>query len=251
MLSMQPHLPKISCLCITNNRVALLQKSIALFKAQGYPHKEMVVVYLSTDISTRHFLRWVSDHEVKAVEVPYEDTLSLGDLRNISIAEASGEYICTWDDDDWFHPDRLRAQYESIVQAGKWANVLLNMVMLDNTCTQAYLSSQWLWEPSMMCSKQFIVDNDLVYPSINKREDTYFLGKLKAQDVIAPLQDPKLYIYCYTGHNTCSAEHFKKLFSLAQPLTVENSELVSRLYNQVEPDQVTLAAFDRVDWRRV
>lgn len=235
MIGIENNPLKISCLCITRNRVPLLKKSILLFENQTYPNKELVIVYLSIDDATKAFLASLNSKFIKSVEVTYDTELTLGDLRNISIAEASGDYVCTWDDDDWFHPERLRIQIQGIIDSGKKASVFLNILMLNNVTQEAYISNRWLWEASMLCSRRFILENDLVYPSINKREDTYFMKKINSPEIITPLRNPKMYIYCYTGMNTCNEAHFQKLFSFAKKLSASNAELIARIYNQNAP----------------
>ena len=239
--------PKVSCLCITRNRVSLLKKSIQMFENQTHSHKEMVIVYLAIDFATKDFLATITNTTIKTVEVAWDPELTLGDLRNISIAEASGDYVCTWDDDDWFHPARLKFQLEGIVNSNKKASVLLNLLMLDNTTGDAYLSSRWLWESSMMCERKFILDKNLVYPSINRREDTYFMKKINSPDIIKPLNNPKMYIYCYTGINTCNQAHFNKLFSYAKKLPLQCAEIVSKIYNQGETQSAPIKALNDLE----
>lgn len=236
MIGIENNPPQVSCLCITRNRVPLLKKTIQLFENQTYPNKELVIVYLSIDNATKDFLASLSNNNIKPVEVTYDPELTLGDLRNISIAEASGDYICTWDDDDWFHPERLRIQIQGVVDSGKKASVFLYILMLNNLTQEAYISSRWQWEASMLCNRRYILENNLVYPSVNKREDTYFVKKINSPEIMASLQNPKMYIYCYTGINTCNEAHFQKLFSYAKKLSTANAELIARIYNQDAPN---------------
>ena len=39
--------------------------------------------------------------------------VSLGAARNLTVDTARGAYVCQWDDDDLYHPERLRIQYEA------------------------------------------------------------------------------------------------------------------------------------------
>ena len=48
----------------------------------------------------------------------------LGDLHRISVAAAQGEYVVQWDDDDFYHPDRLTSQLAEIRRSGRPACVL-------------------------------------------------------------------------------------------------------------------------------
>ena len=46
---------RISCLCITQDRVLFLKRSIECFKNQSYKNKELLIFYIKTDKSTKEF----------------------------------------------------------------------------------------------------------------------------------------------------------------------------------------------------
>jgi glycosyltransferase involved in cell wall biosynthesis len=47
------------------------------------------------------------DSRVKFFVVKREPGRTLGSLRNLDIEMAQGEYVCQWDDDDWYHAGRI------------------------------------------------------------------------------------------------------------------------------------------------
>ena len=65
--------------------------------------------------------------DVRVVEPA--DKLTLGALRNVSVARARGEILCHWDDDDWFHPDRVRAELAELSRTGAQALVLEDVLL--------------------------------------------------------------------------------------------------------------------------
>lgn len=222
--------PKVSCLCLSYKRVDNLRNVIKCFDAQSYENKELVIVYRSTDEETKSFLRDINDERIKCVEVVYKDDTTLGDVRNISIAEASGEYICIWDDDDWYHSDRIKSQLEAITGSGKQASVLFYLLMYDKKHGVTYMSPRHTWEQTLMCSKEFLKDNGVTYPALNRGEDSVFVKQLIELNAIVPLVNPQLYIYCYNGSNTCDEGHFEMLFGYAQKLSAEHTATVGRVY---------------------
>ncbi len=96
--------PLISCLCVTHHKSQLLKRAIACFNSQTYDSKQLVIVYEETDLLT---CAYIQSHtfasNIKLVAIPGgQSKLMLGELRNRSIKEAEGEYVCQWDDDDWY-----------------------------------------------------------------------------------------------------------------------------------------------------
>lgn len=91
--------PLVSCLCVTENRSAFLPWLLWSYERQTWANKELVVV----DSSERPFSADRSD--VRVVHAPEKTGISA--KRNLALAEARGEFIAWFDDDDWQHPERL------------------------------------------------------------------------------------------------------------------------------------------------
>ncbi len=226
-------LPLISCLCVTKNRPAQLSRTIQCFIAQTYPNKELVVVYEETDEPTNKVLQsFASQVNFKLVAVENNNTIvSLGDLRNLSIDNATGEYCCQWDDDDWYHPTRITAQFELMQQAGKDACVLEQWLFFDGHTKQAYLSHKRYWEGSLLCSK--ILMQQYQYAKLAKGEDTPLITALRSKNQIHLIQNkPHLYIYNYHGNNTWQYQHFKGFFHYSKLLNTEQSKWVEDVLSQ-------------------
>jgi len=219
--------PKISCLCVTNNRVSDLKKAVSYFDAQSYQNKELVIVYLSSDTSTKDFLDQIENNLIKRVSVENTEGITLGDLRNISIRESSGSYVCNWDDDDWYHPQRLRIQFDEMRRNGKRASILSYLIMFDNNTKEAYVTHRRFWENSVFCEKKLLEEMSIRYPSMNKEEDTPFVNCLRKAGVIFPIVQAQLYIYRFTGRNTCDSNHFKLLFQYSKKLSPQSSKKIS------------------------
>lgn len=216
--------PLISCLCITRNKPKMLERVINCFYNQSYQNKQLIIVYEDFDIMTHNFIinQCLGDN-IKVVMIDSSKRkVPLGELRNISIYEADGEYVCQWDDDDWFDPDRLRIQMLCMRQSGKPACVLSRWIVFDALTNKAYLSNQRLWEGSILCRKNLILEK--LYPALHRGEDSsvveYFYKKEKLHIID---NFPELYIYISHGNNTWEQRHFDHIFQSSTELPFEYS----------------------------
>lgn len=222
--------PLISCLCIScNYRASSLKRAIHLFQQQSYPNKELVILYLKDDLATKELVSCLHDDRILTVEIENRSAYSLGELRNLSIDKSRGEYICNWDDDDWYHPDRLKEQFEAIVKSGKAASILACWLMYDMKNKEAFISSFRPWEASIMCSKKVLQNDQIQYPAWSKGEDKPFISALAEKNMLFPLICPQLYIYIYNGNNLNNAEHFKRIFYDSQKLPAFQSEAIANI----------------------
>lgn len=221
--------PMISCLCVTWGRPALLERSIALFNKQTYSNKQLVVVCRSEDTATLKLLYQTNQKNIKIVPVLNAGQRKLGELRNFSIENSDGEYVCQWDDDDWYHPERINSQYTAIVESGKRGSILSFILMFDVNKKNAYLSTRSTWENSFMCERRILDEKGIKFPALNRAEDTAFINELLSLNALVPLVRPELYIYNNTGANTCDPAHFEIQYKWAQKLSNYHSNVVSRL----------------------
>jgi glycosyltransferase involved in cell wall biosynthesis len=213
--------PLVSCLCVTRNKPRQLRRAVDCFLAQRYSPKELLLVYEDDDLVTQHLAeQLVSEHEglIFAKQVAATPKLTLGELRNIAIASAHGEYFCQWDDDDWYHQDRISRQLEAATGNHQAACLLSHWLIYDELGKQAYLSPLRLWEGSIL-SRKDVLTPELKYPALSKSEDSIFIGKLLQKGAIYPLVAPVMYIYTVHQSNTWSRAHFERIFSASQKLS--------------------------------
>lgn len=98
--------PLISCLCVTENRPEFIPWLLWNFRRQKYADKELVIV----DSSERPYKPSRSSN-IRVVHAP---GLNIPAKRNLALQEAGGELIAWFDDDDWYHPERLKVLTELI-----------------------------------------------------------------------------------------------------------------------------------------
>jgi glycosyltransferase involved in cell wall biosynthesis len=233
--------PQISCLCVTRKKKFQLERVIRCFKAQTYPNKDLLILYEDNDPITEQVISKIEDKSISSIKIPSNPKLTLGQLRNISIQECKGDFFCQWDDDDWYHRQRLEHQMNSILYSHKPASLLPYWIMFDAMDNQAYMSHMRLWEGSILCNKSLLKE-DLAYAHYIRGEDQFFVDKLIAKNLVFPLVMPQLYIYTYDGNNTWDRSHFEFLFKYSQKLSDESSILLKHIlehkYNEQEGSDI-------------
>lgn len=204
--------PLISCLSVTRGRVKQLETSIECFKAQTYPNLELVVVYEDNDVTMKSFhssyYQLGGDERVRFSCVSVRpNKRPLGWLRNHSISEARGKYITQWDDDDWYHQDRIMYMYNFMIACKKKVVFLRNWIVLDKGRYVIYMGEDRVWEGSILADRVYLYQIG-GYSLDVRGEDTALVRKLKRTHEYATINAPWLYIYVVHGGNTWNRSHF-------------------------------------------
>ena len=199
----------VSCICVTKNPWNLIERAINCYLAQTYESCEMVILYESNHCDKNQLEKLTDNRQqIKLIEIPIEPKKTLGELRNIAIEQSSGEYFIQWDDDDWFHPNRIAYQMSQITKRYP-CNMLRQWMMFDQSTKQSYLSFKRPWEGSLLCSKKTFLESTK-YAGLSKAEDTQLMQNLRTKGFLKLLDQPQLYIYTYHGQNTWNYQHFKQ-----------------------------------------
>lgn len=105
--------PLISCTMVTKHRFEQAKMSIQCFQNQTYPNKELVIVDDDESDCLAQYIHQLGDATIHHLHLQPQNQ-TLGELRNIALANASGSYICQWDDDDLADPLRLEMQMSAL-----------------------------------------------------------------------------------------------------------------------------------------
>ena len=123
----------VSCLMLTlpvPERLDFVMRSIAAYCRQTVVCKELVVVLDGRVNSGRDalldYIGSLRRSDIRIVAPP--GPLSLGQLRNISVAAARGDFLCQWDDDHCSHPERLARQLKHLLEGHHEAALLQDVV---------------------------------------------------------------------------------------------------------------------------
>lgn len=201
--------PKVSCLMVTANRKKLAARAVQCFLNQTYENKELVIVDDGNeDYST--VLNDVPLHQINYVKLEKEPDFVLGKLRNRSLDEATGEYLIQWDDDDWYHPGRIKVQAE-VLSSGYEACCLSAALMhLD---TPEFLHHPYIGYlpdgiPGSIMHRK---NSEIRYPETKRAEDTVYLKEwMKLRYKKLPNGYNHLFLRAYHGNNTWERQHFQR-----------------------------------------
>lgn len=188
--------PLVSAVMITgksNARLPMASLAVTQFQRQTYEETELIIVNTGRDALYR------PARNITEIKLP-QGQLSLGELRNIALDHASGEWVIQWDDDDVHHPDRISYQMSHV--SGTQPQVLLYQTRLDLRTGESFCFS----DPLGIAGTILHPRTELRYPAMAKSEDAVFSKSLGAR----PLNNydrHDIYIRLFHGLNTWDSEH--------------------------------------------
>jgi glycosyltransferase involved in cell wall biosynthesis len=233
---MNSQLPLISCVCVTRKKPGLLKRSIECFLAQTYLHKELIIIYEDDDPATEAFVAtgFPAESGIRIFRVPSCPKTTLGELRNFAIRAAGGEFVCQWDDDDWYHARRLELQFGKLPGEGRHGSIMKQWLVYDSLSTTAYISNVRLWEGSILCRKSVLQQK--AYEDKALGEDSATIEYLASMDSLHFLDEmPGLYIYVYHGNNTWGYQHWNEIFQCSTAIAPEDSRIIGDILNGKYP----------------
>ncbi len=213
----QTALPFVSAVCVTGQSDERTRRWLPIawraFYEQTYPtdRREFVVV--------THGSRWPAERALRGFSLPRELTKlagesfyrlftiqrqPLGQMRNMGLAVATGDYIMPWDDDDWSDRQRMMVQ---VIAAMHWPGTAV--------CLKRTLAYDWASNTAI--SREF--HNTSIHPSVlhprtegryravEQGEDTSFLQDHFPQHVVLQRADPRLMVRFAHGANVSTRQH--------------------------------------------
>jgi glycosyltransferase involved in cell wall biosynthesis len=193
---------------VTANRRRLAARSILCFQRQTYPDRELVIVDDGQEDLTP-ILEELPPEMVRYVRLEKNEANVLGRLRNLSLETATGDIMAQWDDDDWYHPERLERQFAAIARSGADACCLSGALMHLDTpefFDHPYVGYLTDGVPGSIMHRR---DADIRYPETRRAEDTEYLHQwLQRPYVQLPKSESHLFIRCFHGANTWEQKHF-------------------------------------------
>ena len=167
-------LPLASCLMPTAGRRAFVAQAIAMFLAQDYPAKELIVLDNGADP--------VADLVPADPRVRYHrepERRPLGLLRNRACELAKGDFLLHWDDDDWYAPWRVRYQLEALRSSGAELCGNAKVYFADDSRRQAWEYTYPPERPKWVCGATLCFTRQRwlrrPFPPLQIGEDTRFV----------------------------------------------------------------------------
>jgi hypothetical protein len=237
--------PTVSCLMVTKDRSSTARRAISCFRAQTYSNLELVVVEDGTDDTLEQHIRELGDSRIRHHRLPPEGR-PLGELRNEAVDRATGPYVCQWDDDDLYDPERVETQMAALLALGAEACFLARERLWWPARHKLAISCARVWEGSMVCAKERLPR----YPAQRRGEDTPVAEEVVRTCRVVSVDAPELYTYVCHGGNTFNESHFEEHFEVATEIWAERGAYIERLLVMatrlpIEPQEIAQAETDR------
>jgi len=228
--------PTIDCLMVTRpvpERFSFAKRSIEDYCQQAYPKKRLILVLDRGEEAARQA---IYDHvaslgreDIQIVEPASK--LNLGELRNFSMVTATADFVCQWDDDDRFHPQRLQVQASFLQDTGLEA-VYLQDLMQYFPSAQAMYWTNWRATPAgghpgtLMARRS----DALRYPTEGETarlgEDLALSMALQARGRVGYLSEmANIFVYVSHGANSWNEAHHTML---SKELSISKGLLIRR-----------------------
>jgi hypothetical protein len=204
------HGPRISCLMITRERAERARCAVRCFREQTWQNRELLIVDDGCDSALEDEIGLLGDRDIRFIRLA-PGKMPLGALRNLAAAQASGEYVAQWDDDDLSHPRRLELQMAAMQTLEAGASFLLRELIWWPRERRLAISRRRVWESTILCRRDLLPE----YPHERRGEDTAVTARLMRERRLALVDAPQLYLYVRHGANTFDEEHFARHWSMA------------------------------------
>lgn len=199
--------PLVSCLMLTRDRPRQAQIAVRLYRRQTWPNRELVIIDSSADQALAEWVESAGDRTIRFIR--HDDRgATLGELRNRSVAEAAGQYVCQWDDDDLHHPARIEAEIGALKATGSNACFLSRELIWFPKRSRIGISESRAQEGTLMCEKAVMPP----YPALRRGEDSPVMEAILDGQPFVALDLPELYVYVVHGTNTWDDGHMERFW---------------------------------------
>ncbi|HKR65688.1 MAG TPA: glycosyltransferase [Thermoanaerobaculia bacterium] len=198
--------PRVSCVMPTYNRRPFIGLALEAFRRQTYDHRELIVVDDGED-RIEDLVR--NQPDVRYVRMP--SRASIGAKRNRGVAEASGEIVALWDDDDWYGPERLEKQVAPILSGAAELTGLEDRFVLELPRRRWWTIGKDLHR-SMFAGNvtggtvvflRSVWTSGVRFPEVSLAEDAAFLREAVRRGLrLARIDEDGLFVYMRHGANT-------------------------------------------------
>lgn len=175
--------PEISVVMPVYNAEKYVKETIDSIINQSFTDFECIIVDDGSTDKTKEIIRSYDDQRIVLIENKHHFIASL----NKGMKRAKGKYIARMDADDTMHPDRLKIQHSimetepGITVCGTWMtrfgegiaadSVARNIAGLIELPLLQFLRGNFVFHPTAMIRKNFLIQNQLQYEDYPCAED--------------------------------------------------------------------------------
>ncbi len=244
---------RISCLLVTKGRLPMLRRSISFFARQTWAAKELMIVNDGDAETRRSILAHVEGLRRTDIRCVFVDSgATLGRLRNVSVAEASGDVLCQWDDDDYYHPRRLAAQIDHLRESDAEASFFYDVLNYFADTGELFWtdwSRQRTRSPdrghpgTLMCTRSVNLRYPVEGKTASRGEDAVVQLEVYRRHKVVGLRNAGfLYTYVYHGANTLERSHHRLIvdwMGFRSDFVQANLEALSRHLSEYFPSPLS------------
>ncbi len=128
------HIPTVSIIMPTYNRIRMLEKAIQSVFDQSYKDWELIIIDDASTDETEARMKELDCREeaVRYMRIPKIENKGISEYLNIGLRNARGKYIARIDDDDfWCHKDKLKLQVEFLEKNPEYVVVGGGVILVD------------------------------------------------------------------------------------------------------------------------
>jgi len=241
-MSEVPKQPSVTAVMVTGKsreRLMFARVAVDRFLAQDYPAADLLIVNDGADSVLEAPCDRVRELHVTGARNASGERLTLGELRNLGIEWATGQYIIQWDDDDWYAAERISTQVAALGKSGivclrRWtiADLWSHEVGVHDARGRRpwhAIEGTVLFPRSTPCR----------YHAARRGEGSYFLADLARQHGRPAVvkNDPLLYVHTYHGGNTWDRGHIMR--QITRPMAPEEYEAFRVPFPAFPPSPLT------------
>lgn len=164
----------------------LPQMAVKCFQKQTYEAKELIVI--------NHGNESFSGKNIREIKVQKTESVHVGALRNMAFDAAKGDWLLTWDDDDWHDPGHMAYQAQRTPEGRM--SLLQNRIQHDfeSDCALVHRFSSGFGSTML-----FPRNTENRYPNWINDSDAWFRCMFFNRVVLD--NPPELYVYNHHGAN--------------------------------------------------
>lgn len=203
-IAIADEMPLVSCIMPTADRREFVPQAIRRFLRQDYPRAELLIL----DDGRRPVGDCVpANNRIRYVRLEGKHTI--GAKRNLACAQASGELILHWDDDDWYPETRIRRQTRALLEARADVCGTGTLMFFEPSADRAWEyhydggGVKWVAGSTLMYRRGFWERHK--FPDVQVGEDAQFIWRGAAASVL-DMRDRTLCVATVHAGNTSPKE---------------------------------------------
>lgn len=229
---------KASVIIPIHNSSKYIEECLESVINQTYKDIEIIIVDDASTDNSLELVKNINDNRIKIIEL--KENAGAANARNKGIENATGNYICFLDSDDYWVLDKLEKQVKFIednnyifiyssydyFKKGKRKKAKVPKSLNYDQL----LKNHAIFTSTVMLNMKYLTKEDIYMPNIKKGQDTATWWKILKKGITAYSLPDILAIYRVGEASSLSSNKIKALKRTWQLFKTENIGFVKRIY---------------------